>query len=125
VVWDPSGQGRVKLYGSAGVFFAKIPNNVAMTLLGTGGRVRRADYFDPGLTDPVPEGVEALGTTRHLTLAATEPAEVDLGRADLCQELSLGADFAVSATSPSASASSTATCAGRGRPPRPCVLPEG
>ena len=96
VVWDPSGQGRVKLYGSAGVFFAKIPNNVAMTLLGTGGRVRRADYFDPGLTHPVPEGVEALGTTRHLILAATEPAEVDASAAlTYTRELSLGADFTV------------------------------
>jgi outer membrane receptor protein involved in Fe transport len=93
VVWDPSGQGRVKLYGSAGVFFAKILNNVAMTLLGTGGRVRRADYFDLGLTDPVPEGVEALGTTRHLILAATEPAEIDPSAAlTYTRELSLGAD---------------------------------
>lgn len=96
-VWDPGGQGRVKLYGSAGVFFAKIPNNLAMSLLGTGGRVRRADYFDPGLSDPVPEGVEALGTTRHLTLAATEPAEVHPSAAlTSTRELSLGADFAVS-----------------------------
>jgi len=96
VVWDPSGDGRAKLYGSAGVFFAKIPNNVAMTLLGTGGRVRRADYFDPGLSDPVPEGVEALGTTRHLTLAATEPAEVDPSAAlTYTRELSLGAELTV------------------------------
>jgi outer membrane receptor protein involved in Fe transport len=95
-VWDPSGEGRVKLYGSAGVFFAKIPNNVATTLLGTGGRVRRADYFDPGLSDPVPEGIEALGTTRHLTLAATEPAEVDPSAAlTSTRELSLGADWTV------------------------------
>ena len=95
-VWDPSGRGRIKVFGSAGVFFAKIPNNVAITLLGTGGRVRRADYFDPDLTDPVPEGVEALETTRHLILAATEPAEVDPSAAlTSTRELSLGADWTV------------------------------
>lgn len=96
LVWDPSGRGRAKLYGSAGVFFAKVPNNMAMSLLGTSGRVRRADYFDPGLTDPVPEGVEALGTTRHLILSGTEPAEVDPSAAlTYTRELSLGGDLSL------------------------------
>lgn len=96
VVWDPSGEGRAKLYGSFGVYFAKIPTGLAMSLFGESGRVRRADYFSLDLTDPVPEGVEALGTTRHLILSGTEPSQVDpAARVTYTRELSLGADVAL------------------------------
>ena len=76
-VWDPSGTGRTKLSASWGVYPARIPNAIAVTLLGGGGRVLRADYFDAGLTDPIPEGVEAGGSTRHLILSSTSPALID------------------------------------------------
>ncbi len=96
-VWDPTAEGRAKIYGSFGVFFAKIPTGLAMSMFGESGRVRRADYFSSDLTDPVPEGVEALGTTRHLILSGTEPAVVDpAARLTFTRELSLGADLVVS-----------------------------
>ncbi len=77
VSWDPLGGGRTKLYASWGRGFARIPNGLAVSLLGAGGRVRRADYFDPGLTEPIPDGVEAGGTTTHLVVSGSEPARVD------------------------------------------------
>ncbi len=77
LVWDPSGTGRTKLSASWGVYPARIPNAIAVTLLGGGGRVSRADYFDAGLTDPIPEGVDAGGSTRHLILRNTSPALID------------------------------------------------
>jgi hypothetical protein len=96
VVWDPTAEGRARIYGSFGVFYAKIPTGLAMSMFGESGRVRRADYFDAGLTDPVPEGVEAVGTTRHLILSGTEPAVVDpSARVTSTRELSLGADLVV------------------------------
>ena len=96
VVWDPGGRGRTKVYGSLGVFFARLPNSLAMSMFSSSGRVRRADYFDAALTDPVPEGVDAAGTTRHLILSGTEPAAVDPS-AELTRtrELSLGVEHAV------------------------------
>jgi hypothetical protein len=77
LVWDPSGTGRTKLSASWGVYPARIPNGIAVTLLGGAGRVLRADYFDAGLTDPVPDGVDAGGSTRHLILSNTSPALID------------------------------------------------
>lgn len=77
VVWDPLGGGRSKLFASWGMSYARIPNALAVTLLGISGRVRRADYFDPGLTEPIPDGVDAGGTSTHLVLSATEPAQID------------------------------------------------
>jgi hypothetical protein len=79
VIYDPKGRGNMKLFGSYGTFFARIPNNIALALFRGGGRLLRADYFDAGLTDPVPEGVEALGTTQHLVLAGENAAGVDPG----------------------------------------------
>jgi hypothetical protein len=96
VVWDPSGAGRAKVYGSVGVYFARIPTGLAMSMFGESGRVRRADYFSPDLTDPVPEGVEALGTTRHLILSGTEPTVVDpTAKVNEMRELSVGGELVV------------------------------
>jgi outer membrane receptor protein involved in Fe transport len=63
--FDPTGKGTMKVYGNWGLFYSKIPNDLAARSLSSDAGVSRADYFDAGLTQPVPEGVVALGTTSH------------------------------------------------------------
>ncbi len=77
VAWDPSGSGRMKVFGSYGLYFARIPNDLALLTFGGGGRVIWADYFDPELTEPIPDGVEALSTGVHLVTSSGRPATVD------------------------------------------------
>ena len=55
----------MKIYGNWGLFYSKIPNDLAARALSSDAGVSRADYFDAGLTQPVPDGVLALGTTSH------------------------------------------------------------
>jgi hypothetical protein len=76
VTWDPSGSGRMKVFGSYGLYYARIPNDLALLTFGGGGRVIWADYFDPELTEPIPDGVEALGTRAHLVISSGGPATV-------------------------------------------------
>jgi hypothetical protein len=63
--FDPTGSGKMKIYGNWGLFYTKIPNDLAARALSSDAGVSRADYFDAGLTQPVPDGVLALGTTSH------------------------------------------------------------
>ena len=77
VTWDPSGSGHMKLFASYGRFFARIPNDLALLTFGGGGRVIWADYYDAELTQPIPDGVEALGTRVHLLVSSGSPATVD------------------------------------------------
>jgi hypothetical protein len=62
--YDPTG-GKMKIYGSWGFFYSKVPNDLAARALSSDAGVSRADYFDVNLTQPVPEGTVALGTTSH------------------------------------------------------------
>lgn len=75
--FDPTGSGRMKAYGNWGRFFAKIPNDLAARALSADAGITRADYFDAALTQPIPEGVTAAGTARHLVLAGLSPSEFD------------------------------------------------
>jgi hypothetical protein len=77
--YDITGNGKAKLFGSWGRFFVKIPNDLAARALSADAGVTVADYFDAGLTRPVPEGTLALGTTNHLTLAGLHPATIANG----------------------------------------------
>jgi hypothetical protein len=77
VIIDPTGEGRAKVYGNWGRFFAKIPNDLAARALDADAGITRGDYFDAGLTQPVPDGVDALGTTVHLVYAGLSPAVFD------------------------------------------------
>jgi hypothetical protein len=75
--FDPLGNGRAKLYANWGRFFARIPNDLAVRALSADNGVTRADYFDAGLTRPVPEGTLAAGETRHFVLAGVAPSVID------------------------------------------------
>jgi len=77
--YDITGNGKAKLFGSWGRFFVKIPNDLAARSLSADAGVTVADYFDAGLTRPVPDGVLALNTTDHLTLAGLHPATIANG----------------------------------------------
>jgi hypothetical protein len=65
VVFDVLGSGRSKLYGNYGRFFARVPNDLAARILSSDEGITRGDYFDAGLTRPIPEGVLAGGVTQH------------------------------------------------------------
>ena len=94
VVLDPTGKGRAKLFASVGVFFAKIPSDLALTAFNALGRVVRADYFDSGLTQPVPQGVQAGGTTTHLLFQGERPAAVDpTAKVTYIREAAVGFEF--------------------------------
>ena len=91
--YDPTGQGRAKVYAQWGRFFNKLPNNTAARSLTAIPDVRLADYFDPGLTQPVPNGVMALGTTVHFRTASGGVSNVEPGANSGYQdELVLGAE---------------------------------
>jgi hypothetical protein len=75
--YDVRGDGRSKLFASWGRFFARIPSDLAVRALSADTVLGRADYFDPGLTRPVPDGVLAASTTRHFLLVGTRPFEID------------------------------------------------
>jgi outer membrane receptor protein involved in Fe transport len=72
--YDVTGNGKSKVYGSWGRFFAKIPNDLAARALAADAGITRADYFDAGLTQPVPNGVVALGTGTHYQDAGATPS---------------------------------------------------
>jgi len=76
-IFDPSGQGRSKIIGSYGRFFAKIPNDLGVRAMSSFRAAGNADYFDEALTTPVPEGVLALNTTRHLVVFDTDSVVFD------------------------------------------------
>ncbi len=75
--FDPTGNGKAKIYGTWGRFYAKIPNDLAARALSADAGVTRADYFDANLTQPVPEGVLAGDQTRHFNPAGTHAASFD------------------------------------------------
>ncbi len=77
--YDLFGNGKTKLFGSWGRFYVKIPNDLAARALSADAGVTVADYFDAGLTRPVPNGTLALGTTNHLTIAGLHPATIAEG----------------------------------------------
>ena len=77
VTYDVLGSGRSKVYGNWGRFYAKIPNDLAARALSADAGVTRADYFDAGLTRPVPDGVLAAGQTDHFQEAGLAPAAFD------------------------------------------------
>lgn len=77
VLWDPTGEGRAKVFGNWGRYFAKIPNDLAARALSADAGVTRADYFDSGLTRFVPEGTLAANATTHFLTAGLSASTID------------------------------------------------
>ena len=75
--YDPLGRGTMKIYGSWGFFYGKMPNDLAARALSADAGVSRADYFDLGLTQPVPDGVLALDTTSHFLQQGVAASAID------------------------------------------------
>jgi hypothetical protein len=77
VTYDASGDGRTKIYGNYGRFYARIPNDLAARALSADDSFTRGDYYDANLTQVVPEGVPAAGVTRHFILAGVGADTID------------------------------------------------
>ncbi len=75
--YDLTGTGRMKVYASWGRFYAKVPNNVAVRALSADPLITRQDYYDAGLTRPIPNGVAWGGTTVHTRYAGLRSARID------------------------------------------------
>ncbi len=75
--YDIFGNGKSKIYASWGRFLSKIPNDLASRSLSADAGLSRADYFDAGLTRPIPNGTLAGGQTQHLILAGLGAATFD------------------------------------------------
>jgi len=96
VTWDPTGTGRGRVFANWGRYFAQIPNDLAARALSADAGVTRADYFDPNLTLPVPEGVLAAGATTHFVTAGLEPAVIDPeSKSTYSDELVVGAEHEI------------------------------
>jgi outer membrane receptor for ferrienterochelin and colicin len=61
--YDVLGNGRSKIFANWGRFYAKIPNDLAARALSADAGISRADYYDAGLTQPIPDGVLTITQT--------------------------------------------------------------
>ena len=74
--------GQTRIYGSYGRYYARVPNDLAVRTLSADDSLSRADYFDAGLTQPIPNGVitqvpDGGQITNHLVLASVFPDTID------------------------------------------------
>ena len=75
--FDVTGDGKTKVYGNYGRYYARIPNDLAARALSADDGFTRGDYFDAALTRVVPEGTLAAGVTRHFILAGVGADTID------------------------------------------------
>jgi hypothetical protein len=75
--FDPAGDGKTKVFGNWGRFYARIPNDLAARALSADDGTSRADYFDANLTQPIPNGVLAAGVTQHFLLQGVGADTID------------------------------------------------
>src|SRR5438876_6463994 len=54
VAYDATGDGKAKIFGNFGLFYARVPNDLAARALSADDGIARADYFDANLTRPIP-----------------------------------------------------------------------
>ena len=79
---DVAGDGKAKLFGNYGRYYARVPNDLAARALSADDSTSRADYFDAQLTNPIPNGI---GTqvpgggriTNHFVLAGVGADTID------------------------------------------------
>ncbi|HVG84801.1 MAG TPA: TonB-dependent receptor [Vicinamibacterales bacterium] len=76
-VYDLVGNGKSKLYGNWGRFFARVPNDLAARALSADDGFSRGDYYDAGLTRPIPNGILAGGQTNHFVIAGAGADQID------------------------------------------------
>ena len=74
---DATGDGKTKIYGNYGRFYARVPNDLAARALSADDGLSRGDYFDANLTQPIPEGTLAAGVTRHFIVAGVGADTID------------------------------------------------
>ncbi len=77
VVYDVLGNGRSKIYGNYGRYYARIPNDLAARALSGDAGFTRGDYYDANLTQPIPNGVLAGGQTNHYVVAGLFADQID------------------------------------------------
>jgi Carboxypeptidase regulatory-like domain/TonB dependent receptor-like, beta-barrel/TonB-dependent Receptor Plug Domain len=96
VIYDFKGNGRSKVYASFGRFFTTIPNDLAARAMSADAGVSRADYFDAGLTQPIPNGVLAGDVTNHYLLAGAGASQISPdSKSSYQQEFQGGIEMAV------------------------------
>jgi hypothetical protein len=96
--YDATGDGKTKVFGNWGRFYARLPNDVAVRQLSADESTTRADYFDAGLTRPIPAGVTAGGVTNHFVVQNPVPGLVDSdARMSYINEFALGIEREVMA----------------------------
>jgi hypothetical protein len=94
--YDVTGDGRTKLYGSYGRYYARMPNDLAARSLSVDDTTSRADYFDAALTRPIPSGVLAGSVTNHFQLqgASADTIEYAVGiERELLPQTSIGVRY--------------------------------
>jgi Carboxypeptidase regulatory-like domain/TonB dependent receptor/TonB-dependent Receptor Plug Domain len=78
--WSYGANARGKIYGNYGIYYARIPNDLAARALSADQSIG-ADYFDAGLTQPIPDGVLAgpagQQTATHFSIAGATAAVID------------------------------------------------
>lgn len=73
VTYDPTGKGRAKIYANFGRFYTQYPNDLATRGFSALSAINTADYFDPQLTKPVPDGLLAGNTLNHFIRGGVNP----------------------------------------------------
>jgi hypothetical protein len=82
IAWDPSRSGRTRVFANYGRYFARVPSDLAARSLSSDALLT-ADYFDPLLTRPVPDGTVTINassgatTTTHFTLLGGSADDID------------------------------------------------
>jgi outer membrane receptor protein involved in Fe transport len=78
--YDVAGNGKSKAYGSFGLFYQRVPNDLAARALSADAGIG-ADYFDANLTQPIPNGVLAgppgNQTTVHYSISGAGADLID------------------------------------------------
>jgi hypothetical protein len=81
--YDVTGDGRTKVFANYGRYFARMPNDLAARSLSADDGINRADFFDAGLTQPIPNGVATIDPTsgqtitNHFVAAGTSTDTID------------------------------------------------
>ncbi len=99
VVWDPTNSGKSKIFANYGRYYARVPNDLAARALSSDASIT-ADYFDPNLTQPVPDGtvttnaINGSQTTTHFTLLGAGGDDIDPNaKLSYYNEVVVGAEY--------------------------------